>query len=98
MRKCLIKPPECREIACLPARQRLEQLLWKLAERKGQNHSLDFKFQLPIKRWEAAQLLALTPTYLSRLFAELEAEEIISRTGGWIIVRKPANLWHRVDL
>ena len=85
------------EIACLPARQRLEQLLWKIAERKGEVDTIDLKLQLPVKQWEAARLLAITPTYLSRLFADLEAEEIISRKSGWIILRKPASLWHRVD-
>jgi CRP-like cAMP-binding protein len=84
------------EIACLPARQRLEQLLWKVAEQVGETQTINFKVQLPLKHWEAAQLLAITPTYLSRLLAELESEEIISRTNGWIIVRKPASLWHRV--
>lgn len=85
------------EIACLPARQRLEQLLWKIAEQVGETQTINFKIQLPLKHWEAAQLLAITPTYLSRLLAELESEKIISRTNGWIIVRQPATLWHRVD-
>lgn len=85
------------EMACLPARKRLEQLLWTMAEEAGEGQLQGLKFQLPIKQWEAAQLLAITPTYLCRLLAELEAEEIISRRSGWIILRKPANLWHRVD-
>lgn len=85
------------EIACLPARQRLEQLLWEILERGYERRIQDSKFQLPLKHWEAAQLLAITPTYLSRLLAELESEEIISRTSGWISVREPASLWHRID-
>lgn len=84
-------------IACLPARQRLEQLLWMMAEQKGAAQTADFKLQLPVKQWEVAQLLAITPTYLCRLLAELEAEEIISRRGGWITLRKPESLWHHVD-
>lgn len=85
------------EMACLPARQRLEQLLWAVAGESGNGNLEDFKFQLPIRQWEVAQLLAITPTYLCRLLAELEEEEIISRRNGWIILRKPASLWHRVD-
>lgn len=85
------------EIACLPARQRLEQLLWTIAEEKGEGLTIDFKLQFPVKQWEAAQLLGITPTYLCRLLAELEAEEIISRRSGWITLRKPAFLWHRVE-
>lgn len=85
------------EIACLPARRRLEQMLWKIADQVGETQTINVKVQLPLKHWEAAQLLAITPTYLSRLLAELESEEIISRTNGWIIVRNPGSLWHRVD-
>ncbi len=85
------------EMACLPARQRLEQLLWALAGEGGDRQLEDIKFQLPIKQWEVAQLLAITPTYLCRLLAELEDEEIINRRNGWIILRKPASLWHRLD-
>lgn len=85
------------EIACLPARQRLEQLLWKIAEQTGEERAMDLRVQLPVKYWEAAQLLAITPTYLSRLLGELESEEIISRRNGWIIVRQRTRLWHRVD-
>lgn len=85
------------EIACLPARQRLEQLLWMLAEQTCEGGKQNFKFQLPLKLWEAAQLLAITPTYLSRLLAELEADGIIVRSNGWVILCQPARLWHRVD-
>ncbi|HWN11776.1 MAG TPA: Crp/Fnr family transcriptional regulator [Pyrinomonadaceae bacterium] len=85
------------EIACLPARQRLEQLLWMLAEQSCDGGKAEVKFQLPLRHWEAAQLLAITPTYLSRLLGELETEEIISRRSGWIVLREPASLWHRVD-
>lgn len=86
------------QIACLPARCRLEQLLWQLAsDRSLDGSKLDLKFQLPLRHWEVAQLLAITPTYLSRLLAELEQEEVISRTKGWIVIEKLASLWHAVD-
>lgn len=85
------------EIACLSARHRLEQLLWQILEQVTENRAVDSRVQLPLKHWEAAQLLAITPTYLSRLLGNLESEEIISRRNGWIIVRKPASLWHRAE-
>jgi CRP-like cAMP-binding protein len=86
------------EIACLPARQRLEQLLWDVAEQLGNHQPIDFKLQLPLRHWEYAQLLAITPTYLSRLLAQLESDKIIFRLSGWIIIRKQASLWHRLDI
>ena len=86
------------QIACLPARHRLEQLLWQLACYRGVDSGKpDLKFQLPLRYWEAAQLLAITPTYLSRLLRELEQEKVISRSKGWIIIREPARLWHALD-
>jgi CRP-like cAMP-binding protein len=86
------------QIACLPARHRLEQLLWQLAsERSVDGGKPEPKFQLPLRYWEAAQLLAITPPYLSRLLAELEQEGVIGRSKGWIVVRQPARLWHAQD-
>jgi CRP-like cAMP-binding protein len=86
------------QIACLPARPRLEQLLWQLARaRSADNLKPDLRLQLPLRYWEVAQLLAITPTYLSRLLTELEQEEVISRNKGWIVVRHPARLWHTLD-
>jgi len=71
--------------------------LWEILENKYEGQGGSSRFQLPLKHWEAAQLLAITPTYLSRLLTELESEEIISRKNGWISVNKPASLWHRID-
>lgn len=86
------------QIACLPARRRLEHLLWQLArDRSVDNEIPGMKFQLPLRYWEVAQLLAITPTYLSRLLTELEQEEVISRSKGWIALRQPARLWHAPD-
>jgi CRP-like cAMP-binding protein len=82
------------QIACQPARHRLEQLLRQLATEQGADRAKRaLKFQLPIRYWEMAQLLAITPTYLSRLLAELEQEGIISRNKGWIVIEKPTSLW-----
>ena len=88
------------EIACLPARKRLEQLLWQIRDKDPPHETANAhrRFQLPLKHWEAARLLAITPTYLSRLLAELESEAIITRKNGWIVVEKPTSLWHRVGL
>jgi CRP-like cAMP-binding protein len=86
------------ELACLPARQRLEQLLWKIAEHMNPTQTVDLRLALPLKYWEAAQLLAITPTYLSRLLNELEAEKIINRKNGWIGLSRRDTLWHRDDI
>jgi CRP/FNR family transcriptional regulator len=82
------------QIACLSARQRLENLLWQLAcDESLKSNRSEIRFQLPLRHWEAAQLLAITPTYLSKLLTELEYEEIITRTKGWFVIRRPNKLW-----
>lgn len=85
------------QLTCLPARQRLEQLLWQFCERlaphsSGQTSGTTSKLQLPLKHYEIAHLLSITPTYLCRLLNTLEKENVISRTKGWIIVREPEAL------
>jgi CRP-like cAMP-binding protein len=85
------------QLTCLPARQRLEQLLWQFCERlepsaSGQTSETTSKLQLPLKHYEIADLLSITPTYLCRLLNRLEEENVITRSKGWIIVREPAAL------
>ena len=87
------------QLTCLPARQRLEQFLWQLCERLGpddivQRAESAAKLQLPLKHYEIAELLSITPTYLCRLLNALEMESVITRSKGWIMVSKPSELWH----
>ncbi len=87
------------QLSCLPARQRLEQLLWQFCERFPPNHNSTrgetrSRLQLPLKHYEIAHLLSITPTYLCRLLNALEKENVISRSKGWIIISKPSELWH----
>lgn len=83
------------EIACLTARQRLENFIWQITKQTKSNGPQTSKLQLPLRQWEVAQFLAITPAYLCKLFAELESEEIIVRRNGWIIVCGSGSLWHR---
>src|SRR5262249_26014812 len=87
------------QLTCLPARQRLEQLLWRFCEQlpSHRNHSQSertSKRKLALKEYEVAHLLSITPTYLCRLLNALEKENVISRSKGWLIVRRPSQLWH----
>ncbi|HXT61420.1 MAG TPA: Crp/Fnr family transcriptional regulator [Pyrinomonadaceae bacterium] len=87
------------QLTCLSARQRLEQLLWRFCEQlpPSRTHSQSettSKLQLPLKQYEIAHLLSITPTYLCRLLNALEKEDVISRTKGWIMISKPSELWH----
>jgi CRP-like cAMP-binding protein len=83
------------QLGCVPARHRLEHLLRLLImARAARTLAGDVRLELPLKNWEVAQLIAVTPTYLSRLFAQLEKAGILKRSAGWIIVRDPRKLWH----
>lgn len=81
------------QLTCLPARQRLEHLLWQFCERTRPSGAplteQTSKLQLPLKHYEIADLLSITPTYLCRLLNALEQENVITRRKGWIIVKKP---------
>jgi CRP-like cAMP-binding protein len=77
------------------ARNRLEQLLWQLiSDREVQTNGKRIQLQLPLKQWEIAELIAVTPAYLSRLFDTLESEGIIHRQKGRFFICNPRDLWH----
>jgi CRP/FNR family transcriptional regulator len=83
------------ETSCLSGRQRLEKFLWKLAQaHNGVDHRKSLKIQMILKNWEVAQLLALTPQHLCRLFRQLEKEGVIMKKNGWLILPDPKKLWH----
>jgi len=72
-------------LGALSARQRLERLLADLVPaltrscpRKG------LRLELPLRMWEVAQLISVTPPYLSQLLAELECDGLIRRERGWL--------------
>jgi len=67
-------------LGCQRARRRLEQLLEELA-REGET-------RCPLRQWELAQLVAVTPSYLSQLLRELEREGVVRREGGWIVLER----------
>ncbi|MDQ3009717.1 MAG: Crp/Fnr family transcriptional regulator [Acidobacteriota bacterium] len=77
------------ELRCRPARLRLEQLLWELVCLSGEGEPL----QLPMKFWELADLIAVTPEYLSRLLARLERDGLLRRDDGQIVIPSADLLW-----
>lgn len=88
------------EMGGLRARKRLRQLLWEFAanqatqERPGAGR--DIRLEIPLKHWELAQLLAITPVYLSRLLQQMEEEGLIRRSKGWLIIPRIGALWNEI--
>jgi CRP-like cAMP-binding protein len=82
------------QLGCVPARQRLEHLLRLLIKAQAVRAPGEaVRLELPLKNWETAQLIAVTPAYLSRLLNQLERAGLLRRRAGWIIVPEPHKLW-----
>lgn len=69
------------------ARQRLERVLRRLATATTQNgNGKDVRLLSPLKRWELASLIAVTPEHLSRLLKRLRDDGVIRVQKGWIVI------------
>lgn len=74
-------------LRCLTARQRFEQLLLQLAYSiKPERSREEVRFKLPMKHWEVAQLVGITPEHLCRLQRQMEQEGLLQRENGWLII------------
>lgn len=71
------------------ARRRLVELLSQLIREFCPQQKQDWTLRIPLKQWELAQLLAITPEHLSRLLRTLENDGILHRYKSMIIVPKP---------
>jgi CRP-like cAMP-binding protein len=75
------------EKSLLSGRERLEKLLWEMAEPlAGRNGKKEIKLPILLKQWEVAQLLSLTPQHLARLILQMEKEGVVERKKGWLIL------------
>lgn len=75
------------ELVGYSARNRLERFLWMFIPQNNHIESNEsICLRIPLKQWEIAQVLAITPAYLSRLLNQLESEEILERKNGSIII------------
>lgn len=81
-------------IVCLPVRSRVERLLHQsIAKDIRMGASAPLRLMLPLRHWELAQMLAVTPEHLSRVFKSLANDGIIERRKGWILVMEPERLY-----
>ena len=86
------------QLSCMSARNRLEGLLWELISLTSQDTTgKEVRIEVPLKQWEIAQLIGVTPEHLCRMLRLLEKEGIICRKKGWLIVNDAQKLWHATD-
>jgi CRP-like cAMP-binding protein len=78
-------------VACFGVRERVHRYLDRLLAR-APARSGPLRIALPLRQWELAQLLAMTPEHLSRVLRELESDGLVERRRGWLIVPDPARL------
>ena len=75
------------ELGCHSARQRLEQLLWEMTSVPAAVKSRhEIKIRLPMKYWEIAELVSVTPEHLSRLLKQMQQEGLILRKRDWLTI------------
>lgn len=75
------------QLGCHSARQRLERLLWQMtSDPAAVQCQKGIGLQLPLKNWEIAELISVTPEHLSRLMKQMQKEGLISRKRNWLVV------------
>jgi CRP/FNR family cyclic AMP-dependent transcriptional regulator len=75
------------QLSCHPARRRLEHLFLQLTSAMELNVSNnEIRLQVPLRHWEVAELIAVTPEHLSRLLHKMEMEGTLRREKGWLIL------------
>jgi CRP-like cAMP-binding protein len=74
------------DLASGSSRGRLMRILKVLVDmdRRSRQRSTNVKLQLPVKEWELAQFVAVTPAHLCRLFGALERDRLVRRNKGWL--------------
>jgi CRP/FNR family transcriptional regulator len=74
-------------LRCLTARQRFEQLLLQLVSSiRTEGSREEVRFKLPMRHWEAAQLVGITPEHLCRVQRQMEQEGLLQKENGWLII------------
>jgi CRP/FNR family transcriptional regulator len=75
------------QLSSVPARLRLERVLRQLITALGLRGSAGgVRLQLPLRHWELAQLVAVSPEHLSRLLKDMDAQGVVRREKGWVVV------------
>lgn len=81
------------QLGCLSARRRLEILLCQFISMKGAHKfSSAISLALPVKLWEIAEIIAVTPEHLSRLLSVMQREGILLRENKRLIILSPQKL------
>lgn len=83
---------------CLSARQRFELLMRQLTSIMDlDTRQSPLRVSLPLKHWEIAQLIGVTPEHFSRVLKQLKREGIMYRNNGTLIITDYQSLYSTID-
>lgn len=86
------------QLGCVSAQARLEQLLWQFCSMLESNKSQkEIRLQLPLKKQEIAELIAVTPEYLSLVVKRMQQKGIIRWKKSGLVIYDFQSLWHMTD-
>ena len=86
-REVLSQFQQMADLGTATSRQRLERFLRRFTETAAPSRNGGgVRLSLPLKRWELASLIAVTPEHLSRLLRQLRDDGVIRVNGGAIVV------------
>ena len=82
------------EVMALLARLRLRRWLWIFAQTlEPARTGSETRIKLPLKQYELAELIGVTPEHLSRLWKELYEEGLLSRRKEWLFIHNVRRLY-----
>lgn len=83
---------------CLSARDKLEQLFSQLTSSLAPHGAeREVRLRLPLKYWELAELIGVTPEHLSRVLKEMQQDGLVFRERGWINITDLRMLREKVN-
>ena len=86
-REVLSQFQQMADLGTATSRQRLERILRRLTGAVSPSRNDDeVRLSLPLKRWELASLIAITPEHLSRLLRQLRNDGLIRINKGYIVI------------
>ncbi len=86
-REVLSQFQQMADLGTATSRERLERILRRLTGTASSSGAGDgVRLSLPLKRWELASLIAVTPEHLSRLLRQLRDDGVIRINNGYIVI------------
>ncbi len=82
------------QFGCHSVQERLEQLLWQLVQvvQPDVTDGKPVRITMPLKYWEIAELIAVSPEHLCRVIRSMESQGTLRRDKGRLVVLEPEKL------